>query len=88
MFRLTNPRAEIRAAGGRERCLDGVQGLALFPANSIFVQGYLTTPGQPCDAAQAMIEALGFEVEIEGMARHGQAPANVLRGPREEAVLR
>jgi biotin synthase len=63
LFRLTNPRAEIRAAGGRERCLGAAQGLALFAANSIFVEGYLTTPGQPRDEALAMIAALGFEVE-------------------------
>ena len=63
LFRLTNPRAEIRAAGGRERCLGGAQGLALFAANSVFVDGYLTTAGQSHGAAAAMIEALGFEIE-------------------------
>ena len=46
LFRLTNPRAEIRAAGGRERNLGGAQSLALFAANSVFVDGYLTTAGQ------------------------------------------
>src|SRR5262245_36601133 len=63
LFRLTNPRAEIRAAGGRERCLGGAQPLALYAANSVFVQGYLTTPGQRPDDALAMIHAHGFEVE-------------------------
>lgn len=63
LFRLTNPRAEIRAAGGRERALGAIQGLALFAANSIFVEGYLTTPGQRRDDAATMIAALGFEVE-------------------------
>src|SRR5438034_282586 len=66
LFRLTNPRAEIRAAGGRERALGAAQGLALFAANSIFVEGYLTTPGQRHADALAMIHALGFEVEGEG----------------------
>jgi biotin synthase len=65
LFRLTNPRAEIRAAGGRERCLGAAQGLALFAANSLFMEGYLTTPGQRRDEALAMIHALGFEVEGE-----------------------
>ncbi len=65
LFRLTNPRAEIRAAGGRERCLGAAQGLVLYPANSIFVEGYLTTPGQRRDEARTMIAALGFEVEGE-----------------------
>jgi biotin synthase len=63
LFRLTNPHAELRAAGGRERCLGPVQGLVLWPANSLFVEGYLTTPGQRRDDARAMIHALGFEVE-------------------------
>jgi len=63
LFRLTNPRAEIRAAGGRERCLGGAQALALFAANSVFVDGYLTTAGQEHRDARAMIEALGFQVE-------------------------
>src|SRR5882724_6464337 len=63
LFRFTNPRAEIRAAGGRERNLGDWQGLALYPANSIFVRGYLTTPGQSADEAHRMIEGMGFEVE-------------------------
>src|SRR5262249_53287993 len=78
LFRLTNPRAEIRAAGGRERALDAVQGLALFAANSLFVEGYLTTPGQGHADARTMIRALGFEVEGEGAPRHGQSRANVM----------
>jgi biotin synthase len=63
LFRLTNPRAEIRAAGGRERCLGAAQGLVLWAANSLFMEGYLTTPGQRRDDALAMIRDLGFEVE-------------------------
>jgi biotin synthase len=63
LFRLTNPRAEIRAAGGRERSLGPAQPLALYAANSVFVQGYLTTPGQRPDEALAMIHAHGFEIE-------------------------
>jgi biotin synthase len=63
LFRFTNPHAEIRAAGGRERNLGDWQSLALYPANSIFVQGYLTTPGQAPPAARSMIEEMGFEVD-------------------------
>ena len=63
VFRFANPRAEIRAAGGRERNLREWQALALYPANSIFVRGYLTTPGQTADEARRMIEEMGFEVE-------------------------
>lgn len=63
LFRFTNPTADLRAAGGRERNLGEWQALALYPANSIFVQGYLTTPGQARHEAEAMITAMGFEVE-------------------------
>jgi biotin synthase len=63
LFRFANPTAEIRAAGGRERNLREWQALALYPANSIFVRGYLTTPGQNPDEARRMIEEMGFEVE-------------------------
>jgi biotin synthase len=73
LFRLTNPRAEIRAAGGRERCLGGAQALALLAANSVFVDGYLTTAGQAHRDAAAMIEALGFEVEDPPVVMDGAA---------------
>ena len=45
LMRLVNPRAEIRVAGGREGHLRSLQPLALWPANSLFVEGYLTTRG-------------------------------------------
>ncbi len=63
LMRFTNPEAEIRVAGGREVHLGWFQSLALYPANSIFVNGYLTTPGQASDDARQMIESMGFEVE-------------------------
>jgi biotin synthase len=66
LFRFTNPAAEIRVAGGRELNLGWFQPLALYAANSIFVDGYLTTPGQAYGEAHAMIAAMGFEVEREG----------------------
>ncbi|MEI7702935.1 MAG: biotin synthase BioB, partial [Planctomycetia bacterium] len=45
MFRMTNPRAELRIAGGREVNLRSMQTMGLYPANSMFVSDYLTTPG-------------------------------------------
>jgi biotin synthase len=65
LFRLTSPRADVRAAGGRERALGDLQGHALFAASSIFVDGYLTTPGQVPDEARRMIERAGFVVDVE-----------------------
>ena len=38
MFRFVNPSRDIRVAGGREVNLRHLQALALWPANSIFVQ--------------------------------------------------
>ena len=61
LMRLTNPRAEVRAAAGRER-LGELQSRVLWPANSLFVDGYLTTPGEHHGDVKAWIAAAGFEV--------------------------
>ena len=63
LFRLLNPKSDLRAAGGRELNLRSLQALVLYPANSIFVEGYLTTPGQQAQAAHQMVADLGFELE-------------------------
>lgn len=63
LFRFLNPHSEIRMAAGRELHLGEWQSLALYPANSIFVEGYLTTPGQKAGEARRMIVEAGFEVE-------------------------
>jgi len=63
LFRFLNPSKEIRVAGGRELNLRSMQAFSLYPANSIFVNGYLTTPGQRASEAHRMIEDLGFEIE-------------------------
>ncbi len=63
MFRLANPRAEIRAAGGREGHLGALEALALYPANSLFVEGYLTTRGRQATDTYRMIRDAGFVVE-------------------------
>ncbi len=63
LFRFINPSKEIRVAGGREINLRSLQPMSLYPANSIFVNGYLTTPGQRATEAHRMIEDLGFEIE-------------------------
>jgi biotin synthase len=63
LLRLVNPRAEIRAAGGREGHLRSLGALALWPANSLFVEGYLTTRGDAVAETCRMIRDAGFEVE-------------------------
>ena len=88
LFRFLHPRTEIRIAGGREHNLRSLQPLALYPADSIFVNGYLTTPGQPAPEVWGMIEDLGFKIEVDyqttaekGPQLHSQSlePLNVPR---------
>lgn len=62
MFRFVLTYAEVRIAGGRETCLRDLQPLSLYPANSMFTNGYLTTGGQNFEADRRMIEDAGFEV--------------------------
>lgn len=63
LFRFVNPDREIRVAGGRERNIRSLQPLALYPANSLFMEGYLTTEGQGTNETHQMIEDLGFEID-------------------------
>jgi biotin synthase len=63
LVRLVNPGAEVRIAGGREGHLRALGPLALYPANSLFVEGYLTTRGDAVGETYRMIEDAGFEVE-------------------------
>jgi biotin synthase len=65
LFRLANPKCELRIAAGREMHLGPLQPLGLYPANSIFVGDYLTTKGQPPEEDYRMIEAMGFEIAGE-----------------------
>ena len=65
LFRFINPTKEIRISGGREVNLRSLQPLGLYPANSVFVGDYLTTSGQDSDRDRAMLEDLGFEVDLE-----------------------
>lgn len=63
LIRLLNPRQEVRLSAARERYLRTLQPLALYAANSVFVSGYLTEPGQDYQATWQMIADLGFELE-------------------------
>jgi len=63
LMRFLNPKQEIRVSAGREVHLGTLQPLALYPANSVFVSGYLTEPGQAYQDTWRMIDDLGFEIE-------------------------
>ena len=77
LMRFLNPHSEIRMAAGRELYLGDWSGLAFYPANSIFVEGYLTTPGQQANAAHMLIEQAGFEVEELASPTQGHQQAAV-----------
>lgn len=66
MFRLVHPEADVRIAGGREAVLGSLQPLALYAANSMFTDGYLTTPGQGDSEDHRMIRQAGFEAAVAG----------------------
>jgi len=85
LMRFINPRAEIRMAGGREGNLRGLQSMGLYPANSLFVGGYLTTRGDPFAETYSMIEDAGFEVAGQGKGDRA-APGFQLAG--QGALLR
>lgn len=66
LMRLVNPNAEIRMAAGREIHLRSLQALALEPANSLFIDGYLLTKGGEAADTVRMIREAGFEIELSG----------------------
>ena len=80
LMRLVNPSAEIRVAAGREGHLRSLEALALYPANSLFVEGYLTTRGDPVEATYRMIRDAGFEVDGNPVFDALQATAAANRG--------
>lgn len=65
MFRLTNPTAELRIAAGREFHLRSLQPMGLWPANSLFMEGYLLTQGQQAQPTLQMILDAGFTPALE-----------------------
>lgn len=65
LFRFLNPRAEIRVAAGREIHLRSMEVMALYPANSLFLDGYLNTKGAERLRTLQMIRDAGFTIKSE-----------------------
>ena len=65
MFRFTNPTAEIRIAAGREFHLRSMEAFSLYPANSLFLEGYLNAKGAASNRTYEMITDAGFEIVSE-----------------------
>ena len=62
LFRFLNPQSEIRIAAGREVHLRSLEVMSLYPANSLFLQGYLNTSGSSNVATLQMIQDAGFTI--------------------------
>jgi biotin synthase len=65
LFRFLNPSAEIRVAAGRELHLRSMEVMALYPANSLFLQGYLNAQGSTDARTLRMIKDAGFSIKSE-----------------------
>lgn len=63
VYRFLNPRAEIRLAAGREYHLRSMEVLGLYPANSLFMEGYLNVAGTAAAHTHQMITDAGFTVK-------------------------
>ncbi len=65
LFRLINPSVELRIGAGREFHLRCMQPFVLWPANSLFIGGYLLAPGQDALNTLAMIFDAGFQPRLD-----------------------
>lgn len=65
LFRLLNPKSGIRVAAGRELHLRSMQVMALYPASSLFLGGYLNTKGDECLRTLQMIKDAGFSIRSD-----------------------
>ena len=63
LYRFLNPTSEIRVAVGREVHLRNLDVMALFPANSLFLEGYLNTKGAEVNKTLQMIKDAGFMID-------------------------
>jgi len=68
LFRLINPQAEIRTAAGREYHLRSLEVMSLYPANSLFMDGYLNTRGKSRKDTLQMIVDAGFTIKADKSA--------------------
>ena len=74
LYRFLNPRAEIRIAAGREHHLRSLEAMALYPANSLFLEGYLNAAGAAASRTLQMIRDAGFTVKMNGEVAEGMTP--------------
>jgi len=68
LFRFIHPQAEIRTAAGREYHLRSMEVMSLYPANSLFMDGYLNTRGKSRKETLQMIIDAGFTIKSDKSA--------------------
>lgn len=77
LYRFLNPASELRVSAGREGHLRSMEVMALYPASSLFLQGYLNARGSSNLNALRMIKDAGFTIKSdenldELISREGQ----------------
>ncbi|MDE0041831.1 MAG: biotin synthase BioB, partial [Candidatus Poribacteria bacterium] len=70
LFRLLNSDAEIRVAAGREVHLRSMEVMAFYPANSLFIDGYLNAKGASRSRTLKMIQDAGFTIKADQSLEH------------------
>ena len=91
LYRFLNPQAEIRVAAGREHHFRSMEVMALYPANSMFIDGYLNAEGSTASRTLQMIRDAGFTIktnadDVEHLKRRDTEKRDVLL--KELKVLR
>lgn len=92
LYRFLNPRAEIRIAAGREVHLRNMEVMALYPANSLFVDGYLNTRGASRRNTLQMIKDAGFTIKadraLEELLQQEDEPQDLLTIDERKTLLK
>ncbi len=92
LYRFLNPKAEIRIAAGREVHLRSMEVMALYPANSLFVEGYLNTRGASRRQTLQMIKDAGFTIKadraLEELLKQEDEAQNLLTIDAPKALLK
>lgn len=92
LFRFIHPTAEIRVAAGREKHLRSMEVMSLYPANSLFMDGYLNTKGAGRKRTLEMIRDAGFTIKsdksLTDLLGQGETPLPAGRSDGPECSLK
>lgn len=90
LYRFLNPKAEIRIAAGREFYLGSMEVMALYPANSLFLDGYLNAQGKERLRTLKMIQEAGFTVRsnfsLEDLLQNEEAGSQETGGNQDKEI--